>query len=147
MALTTTAWTACDAVISLDNGAGNLIDISGSSNSVDIDLKNDIGEFKNFGTKWRGRIACGKDATIKLKITASKATAEAMKTSLAWFFSDTNTSRSIRIQTPDATTGSDQFDAEVVLESLSIPLAADDAKPVMCELNLLPNGAVNYTPL
>jgi len=146
MALTTTAWNACDAVVQLDNSSGNLIDISGSSNSVEIDFKNDIGDYKVFGTKWKGRLACGKDATIKIKIVASKSAAEAMKASLDWFFNTSN-SRSIRIQAPDATSGSDQYDAEVVLESFSIPMPADNASPVMCELNLLPNGAVNYTSL
>lgn len=146
MSLTTTAWNGCDCVINLDNASGVLTDISGSSNSAEIDFSNDIGEYKNFGTKWKGRIPCGKDASIKLKIVASKAAAEAMRIALDWFFT-TNGQKTIQIDAPDSTTGSDRFVAEVVLEDFSIPLAADEASPVMCELSLLPNGAVTWTQL
>jgi len=146
MTQTVTAWNACDAVIKIDNLSGVLTDYSGSSNEVSIDFNNDIGAYKTFGTKWKGRIPCGKDAKIKIKIVASKDTAEALKNTLDWFFNTSN-SRSFQVDAPDSTTGSDRLSAEVVLESFSIPLPADSADPVMCEINLLPNGAVTWATI
>lgn len=146
MPLTTTHWNACDAVIKIDNASNTLIDISGSSNSAELEFNNDIGEFKTFGSKWKGRIQCGKDATLKLSIVASKDAAEAMRIALDWFF-NTNGAKTVQIDAPDSTTGSDRISGEFVLESFSIPLTADEATPVMCELNLLPNGAVSWTQL
>jgi len=84
--MTTTAWTGCDVGVWLDNQAGALADIGGSSNSVEIDLKQEIGDYRAFGTPWKGRIQCGRDASIKLKIMATKAQAEAMRIALDWFF-------------------------------------------------------------
>lgn len=146
MSQSTTVWNGCDVVLKLDNSSNVLTDISGSSNDVSIDFSQDIGDYKTFASKWKGRIPCGKDAKIKLKIVASKDTAEALKNILDWYFT-TGGSKSIQIDAPDSTTGSDRFTGEVVLESFSIPLTADDASPVMAEVNLLPNGALSWATI
>lgn len=146
MALTSTMFNACDAIISLDNSAGSLVDISGSSNNVEFDFNNEIGEFKSFGSKWKARIQCGKDASISLRIVGSKDTAEAMKNALDWFFT-TNGLKTLRVDYPDSSSGSERLQCEVVLESMNMPLPADDANPVMIDIALLPSGAVDRTIL
>lgn len=146
MPLTTTAFTACDSVVRLDNSSNSLIDISGSSNSVEFDFSNDIGEFKTFGSKWKGRLQCGKDAKIKVKIVMTKDIAEAARNVLDWFFT-TGGLKTFQVDCPDSSAGSDRYQCETVLDSFNIPMPADDAKPVMAEINLLPSGAVTWTQL
>lgn len=146
MAQTTTAVNACDAVIELDGTGGTLVDISGSSNSVEIEFDNDIGEYKTFASDWKGRIDCGKDAKIKLKIVYTTATAEAMRILLDWYF-NTGGAKTFRVAVPSSGAGSDRFTCEVRLESFPIPMPSDEPNPIMVELSLLPDGAVTWTQL
>ena len=146
MAQTTTAVNGCDAVVQLDGTTGLLVDISGSSNSVDIDFDNDIGDFKTFGTKWKGRLACGKDATIKLKIVYTTTTAEAMRILLDWFFV-TNGRKTVQIDIPSSGAGGDRYSGEVVLSKFSVPAPSDEPKPILVEMELLPDGAIAWTQL
>jgi len=88
MADTTTAYTACDVPVYLDDAGGTLRDISGSSNKLETTFENKIGEFRVMGgSQWMQRIQCGKDATIKLTGIASTATNEIRDILSAWFFS------------------------------------------------------------
>lgn len=146
MAQTTTAVNGCDAVVQLDGTGGTLVDISGSTNSVEIEFDQDIGEFKTFASKWKGRIACGKDAKIKLKAVYTTAAAEAMRILLDWFF-NAGGHKTVQIDIPSSATGGDRFSGEVVLESLPIASPADDANPIFVEASLLPDGAIAWTQL
>lgn len=62
MPATGTAINGCDAVIRMRDSAGAYRNVSGSSNNFTLDLQNEIGEFKPFGTDWKVRLTCGKDA-------------------------------------------------------------------------------------
>lgn len=146
MAMTTTAVNACDAIIMLDGTTGILVDISGTTNSVEIQFDNDVGEYKTFGSKWKGRLPCGKDASFKIKIVYSTATAEAMRILLNWYFV-TFGLKTIQIDIPSSSAGGDRYGAEVVLETFSVPGPADEPKPIMVEMTLLPDGAVTWTQL
>lgn len=146
MAASTTIFNGCDCVILLDNSSGTPVDISGSSNNVEYDFQNEVGEFKPFGTDWKSRITCGKDATIKLRIVASTAAAEAMRNVLDWFF-NTDGQKTLTVDFPSSASGGVRLSGECVLESFNIPLAADDANPVMIDVNLLPSGAITPTYL
>ena len=77
MAETTTALNACDVSVWLDNAAGTLKDISGSSNSMTLNFTKNNGSLQVFGTKWQIRLSCGKDATFTLIAVYSSATDEA----------------------------------------------------------------------
>jgi hypothetical protein len=142
MVTTTTAFTACDAVIELDNGAGTLTDISGSSNSVDVNFDNQIGEFRVFGTQWMSRVQCGKDATISIKGIATTATDEIRDIIENWFFTDSNTSRTFNLSMPGNSVGDILYACEVVLSSWKFSGDSSSADPVMYDIELLPNGAV-----
>lgn len=139
--MTDTAVNACDVVVRLDDAGGNLVDISGESNNASIDFSREIGEFKSFGSQWKTRLACGKDASISLDVVYSQDTAEASKLIEAWFH-DTDGKRTLQIDIPDSSPGGVRYEAEVVMESYSIPLAADDANPIMLSCSLLPDGEV-----
>ena len=65
MADTTTAFTACDVVVELDDASGTLRDISGSTSKVEANFDNNIGEFRTLGgSQWKNRIQCGKDVSL-----------------------------------------------------------------------------------
>jgi len=51
MALTTTAINACDVAIWLDDDSAAPQDISGSSNEIDLNFDNKIGEVFAFGSQ------------------------------------------------------------------------------------------------
>lgn len=140
---TTTVANGCDAIIELDDLTGNLRDISGESNSFEIQFKNDVGDFKTFASKWRGRLTCGKDATIKLKGLWSRGANELRQMIMDWYFVSGG-KKTLRVSSPDGAAGSDQFTMETVLSDFNIPMPSDDAKPIMFEINLLPDGVVNY---
>lgn len=145
MPATTTAVNACGVKIELDNAAGVLTDISGSSNEATIDFKIDLGEFKVFGDAWRRRLACGKDASISLRVIYTTAADEGLDLVRDWFFSsDYKTARTCRISIPDGTNGSDSYTCEVLLESFNIPTKSDEAAPIMVAVELKPTGEVTY---
>lgn len=146
MAMTTTAVNGCDAIIMLDNAAGTPVDISGSSNSVEIQFDNDMGEYKTFGSKWKARLECGKDASFKLKIVYTTAAAEAMRNLLNWYFI-TFGGKTLTVDIPSSGAGGDRYSAEVKLETFSIPAPSDEPKPILVEMTLLPDGAVAWTQL
>lgn len=141
MAQTTSAVNACDAVVKLDNEDGVLADISGSSNEVSMDFNNDLGEFKSFGTRWRGRLECGSDASIKLNIIYSQNDAEALTKLREWFFVDRG-QKTLVVEIPDSSVGGDRYTMEVFLEKMSVPVKADEAAPIMVSCDLKPTGTV-----
>lgn len=144
MAQTTSAVNACDAVVSLDNGDGIPYDISGSSNEVSMDFNNDLGEYKTFGTRWRGRLECGSDAAIKLGIIYSQTDSEGFTILREWFFNERG-SRTLTVDIPDSNVGGDRYTMEVFLEKMSVPATADEAGPIMVSCDLKPTGTVSVS--
>lgn len=141
MAQTTTAFNACDAVIELDNLAGTLTDISGSTNSVTLEFTNDLGEYKTFGNRWRGRLECGSDATFTVNIVSSTAAGEAWDILQSWYWGARG-ARSFRVSIPDDAVGSWEYDAEVLIETYSQELPSDDGNPVITSVTLRPTGTI-----
>ncbi len=76
MAQTSTAKNACAAAIWVDNTSGVLTDISGSATSVELGPSVEVGEFRTFASRWKGRIPCGQDLTATLNIVYSTAADE-----------------------------------------------------------------------
>jgi hypothetical protein len=147
MADTTTAFTACDVVAELDDASGVLRDISGSTNKLEADFKNNIGEFRTLGgSQWKNRIQCGKDASVKLIGIASTAVNEIRDIILNWFFNGSGL-RTFRWSEPAATSGAKRFSGEFVLDSYKFSHDSADANPVMYEISLLPSGAISMTNL
>ena len=140
MTQTTTYINACDASIWLDNAAGTLKDISGSSNTIQAEFTQVIGELSTFQQKWPVRLSCRKDATFTLGVVYSTATDEGMDVLKNWYFAATPGLRTLTFYIPDKNVGSDKYSGEVVLESLSIPSTADEASPIPVTAVLRPSG-------
>lgn len=134
---TTNVINACGAKIELDNGAGVLTNISGTGNEANIDVDQELGEYKVFGNAWKYRIACARDGSIELSIFYSTGTAEGVGLLKDWYFNSPNTARTIQI-----TIGTDVYSSEMMLEKLTIPLKADEAKPVTAKASLKTHGAI-----
>lgn len=142
---TTDAINGCNVVLELDNTSGVLTDFSGSSNSVELSFDREIGEFKSFASLWKGRIPCGKDATIKIKVIMSQNTGELSYNLLDWWENQPSARKTFRATMPDGSSGSDRFTGEVVLKSMPIVAAADDADPIMIDAELMPDGAITWS--
>lgn len=141
---TSTAFNFCNATVRLQDENGLDVDVSGSSNEVNIDFDNDLGDFKPFGERWKGRLECGSDASIKLKILTTTGANEAYYIWKRWFFGNRGPRR-IKIYFPDANTGSDIYQADVKLASANgLGGAADEAKPGMITLDLKPHFGVAH---
>lgn len=145
MAQTTTHVNACDVSIWLDNAAGTLKDISGSSNKVSMSFTREIGELRTFQTKWPVRLGCGKDAEFTLTAVYSTATNEAMSILKAWYFADDPGLRSFHVYIPDKNVGSDHYYGEVTIGPLSWDADPTEPGPIAVEAKLLPSGAFTWT--
>lgn len=145
MAATTTAVNACDAGVWLDDDAGVPKDIGGSSNQVTLDFSNELGEFRVFASKWPRRLECGKDARFRLRLVYTTATDEAVDLLKTWYFATTPGNRTLTVYIPDKNVGSDRYQAEVKIDTFTVPVDRGDAGPIMIDLNLLPDGDVTHS--
>jgi len=138
----TTLITACEAHIRLDNDAGIPIDISGSSNAVEIGLAQDISAFY---TMYRGRMplrnSAREDGSVRMQAVYSVTANESIDLLTDWYFNHPNTRRTLSVYLPDYTISSDVYSGEVLLESLSIPAVADDPNAIPVQATFLPSGA------
>lgn len=145
MAQTTTDINACDAGVWLDNAAGTLTDISGSSNQVNITLTLTSGMTRTFASKWPRRKVCPKDAKVALQIVYSTAADEGADLLKDWFFASDPGARTLKIYLPDKNVGSDVFSGEFVIDGdISIPVTAGSADPIVISVTLAVSGECSY---
>jgi len=128
---------ACGAKIELDNAAGVLTDISGSGNEANIDVDQDLGEYKVFGDAYKYRIACARDGSIELTLFYSTGAAEGLGLLKDWYFNSPNIARTLKISV-----GTDAYGGEMMIEKLTIPLKSDEAKPIAVKASLKAHGAI-----
>ncbi len=145
MAQTTTHVNACDASLWLDNVAGTLTDISGSSNSVTMNFTREVGELRTFQVKWPVRLGCGKDAEFTLRAVYTTAADEACDIIRDWFFANDPGSRSFHVYIPDKNVGSDHYYGEVTISSFQFSADPTEPGPIAVEAVLLPDGAFSMT--
>jgi len=142
MAQTTTAITANDVAIYLDDDGGTPVDISGSSNEIGINLDNDLLYSPSFGGEWINRYDAGKDAGFKISVVYSTANDEAVDILNTWYFTTQPGDRTLSIYIPDDNPGSNLYQAEVKIGNLSMNLGSGDASPVLVTASFRPNGSV-----
>lgn len=147
MTVTTTAVVATNCVIKLDNASGSPTDISGSSNRVELSLEHGVGEFRPFSTQWKSRVVVGKDVGVTLNVIYSTTADEALDILKDWFFGGDDSARTLTIQVPDGSPGSDQYEGEFVLMSAPIGLDSEADEVVMVSAELRSHGEVTLTPV
>lgn len=144
MPQTVTAVNACDVSVWLDDDAGVPKNISGSSNTVSMEFTNQLGNVRNFGTRWQIRLECGKDATVNLTAVYSTAADEAWDIIKNWFFNFPG-KRTLKIYIPDKNVGSDVYTGEFRLASAPVTVEAGTAEPITVSCQLMPDGPVTLT--
>lgn len=145
MPLTTTPVNACDVEIWLDNLAGTAMNISGSANTCNITLSQNIEVLRSFGSRWPARMQCGRDAEIALTIIYSETTDEGMDILKNWYFAAVPGNRTVTIYIPDKNVGADRFQFEAVLSELSWNMEAGEAGPIAVNATLAPNGEFTHS--
>lgn len=141
---TSTAINACDATVELEDEFGDMVDISGASNEISMEFSRALADFRTFGSSWRKRMACGRDAAFGLKFVYSQDSAEAKRMIQKWFFQYPNAQRELRVYLPNKTDGADTYIAKVLIENFSFTPSADEAGPIMASSDMKPNGAVDW---
>lgn len=145
MAISNTPVSAIDCVVKLDDALGNLVDISGSSNSVEISFEDGVAEWRPFGTRWKRRIMVGKDGSFSLDFAYTTTDNEAKDLLTEWQLTDAPVARTIEVYIPDDSPGSDLYTAEVVLSDLQFSADASADEIIMGSATLLPDLAVTKT--
>ena len=145
MAQTSTAINACDVSFWLDNASAALKDLSGSSNSIQVNFDHDVKPFRTFQSQWPKRLECGKDASITLNVVYSSTSDEGWSVLKNWFFAAAPGARTFNLYIPTKNVGADFFYGEVRIKSLSFTLSPDEAGPVMVQAVLEPDGAITLS--
>ena len=140
MAQTTAAENACDIALSVDNASGTLVNISGSSNTASFTITTNTAEVFTFDGDWGIKKACKSTVTLSITVVYSVTETEGLNILMDWKFNSPTTSRTARIDIPDATVGSDRYEGEFVLESMDVPLDASDAGVILVSASLSNDG-------
>ncbi|NIP86509.1 MAG: hypothetical protein GTO03_13460 [Planctomycetales bacterium] len=136
-------------VISLDNAGGTLTDISGSSNAVSLTFSNEVGTYRRAGSDAPTRYLEAQDLSISLSVVYSTASGEGLALLRAWAAGSIGggDARTIRIDVPDSTSGSDRYQVEVLPGNLEIPLASNEGGPVLVTAALESTGAYTVSTI
>ena len=141
MTQTTTAVSACGAVIEVDNTGGTPVNVSGAANKAELSLNRQIGSAFTFEGSSPVRVECKKDGTLKLTILYTTANDEGFDILADWY--DSGGSRTVGIWPSGVNTGHRYFTGEYLVQDMNIPLDVSSPDPVMVTATLLPDGAIN----
>ena len=149
MAQTTTHANACDVALFVDDDNGALTNISGSANNVSMELTRTLGSLVTFEGNWSIVTACKRSGTITIGAVYSTASGEARELLEGWFFGDDGgtDSRTVQINVPDNSVGSRRYQAECVIESMSLPIDASTADPIALTFQLRTDGTVTRSAI
>lgn len=139
MAQTTDSVNACNVVLMVDDADGTLQDVSGSTNQASMDFSRAVAETFTFEGDWAIKKSCKKSVGLSIQALYTLNDAEASNILEDWFF-NSNASRTVQIDVPNADGGSFRYSGEMTLESLSIPLSADDAGVILVSATLSNDG-------
>jgi len=143
MAQTTTAVNACDVVVSIDDDGGTLTDVSGSTNEVAISFEINMGEANTFDGNYPLRLVCGKTASMSLTALYTTTGDEAWDLIKGWLHVYDGDSRTVRVDCPDSTTGSDRYEGEWTLVSYDHTFSSGEGGPIMVSAELVNDGTIN----
>jgi len=122
------------------------VDLSGSSNSVTINLEMIIGEASVFNDPWPQRVMTGKNLTIDLAAWFSTANNEAQDYFSDWYNeSFPIATRSITFYLPQKSVGARKISGDFVFNGMSITAKAADTAPVAITTQLQNAGPVTVS--
>lgn len=150
MAATTTQINSDRCVVNLDNASATYTDISGTVSKISIEPSRDSKETWVVGDD-DAIVTVGKSThKFTFESVYSSSTAEEKALLLAWFYSSTDSvtrgSRSLRVDIPDSSSGSDRWSCEVKLaKPPQIEIDASKPEPLILKYELSSDGPVSYT--
>ncbi len=144
MTQSTTVVNGCDIVIQIDEEAGTLLDISGSSNELAMVFALNSELWRSFGSRYPGRLNCGKDMTGTLKIVYSPTVSEARELVEEWYHTSNGAARSFQFDLPDSSVGSLRYSGEIIMDGgYNIEnIVAGEAKPIEITFNFAASGEI-----
>ena len=138
-----------DVVVSLDDTGGSLSDISGYIKSVAFDIEAKIGRFSTLGSRFDESTEGTSMAKGTLTAYSSVEAAGAHYLITHWLVNNTTNKaglKSLRIQDPDASTGSFQWDMEIRPASYNeVVKEAGEGNPGEHQLAFECDGAPTWT--
>lgn len=150
MTVTTTQINSDRCVVNLDNASATYTDISGTVTKISIEPSRDSKETYVVGDD-DAIVTVGKSThKFTLESIFSSATAEEKALLMAWFYSATDSvkrgSRSLRVDIPDSSSGSDRWSCEVKLaKPPQIEIDASKPEPLILKYELASDGPVSWT--
>jgi len=148
MAQTTTHINSKDCIPYVDNASGTITDISGSSSTVSITVETETGEANTFTGSFPLSFVGKNKMTVDLTLVYTTATGEAMDILKQWKFgSSYDSARSIQIDIPDSTSGSDRYSGEVKLANLSINADASTVGAMEVTAQFVNDGTISWTAI
>lgn len=130
----------------MEDESGNLIDISGSTNRYDMGREYKIGEFYVFGQKDIRRIQGKRDSTVAFSAVFTTAYGEAKNMLKRWDQQGGGRRRFVGYL-PTQQPGADKFSGYFLPKTLKINAEAEDPKPSMVDMELVPDGAMEWDTL
>jgi hypothetical protein len=147
MTQTTTAVNACDVILRIDNAAGVLQNISGSSNQCSMDISRNVAETYTFDGDWALKKSCKGAVSVSIQVVYSTTADEGRDLLEDWIFDSPTDSRTVQINVPDSSAGSVRYQGDFVIESYGVPLSAEDAGVIICSASLSNDGAFSRTTI
>lgn len=144
MTTSTTMLYGTDCVIEAEVGTV-MTDISGSSNTANVNLEMIIGEAAVFNDKWPQRVMTAKNATVDLTCWYSSADNEAADILLDWFNEASPLPKHFDIYIPSKTAGAKVISADWVFKGPNLGIKTAETQPIPITTQLLNAGAVTVT--
>ncbi len=145
MTTSTTMLYGTDCVIEAELGT-TTVDLSGSSNTANVNLDMIIGEAAVFNDKWPQRVMTAKNATVDLACWYSSAANEAADYFQDWYNEAAPATKTISIYIPSKTAGATKISAKWVFNGLKLGVKTAETQPIPVTVQLLNAGAVTVAP-
>ena len=144
MAKTSTPVYKQQAVTSIDNASGTLTDITSTNSTITVALQRQSSETYVFGDDTAIQGIGKSTGTVSGTIVYSTNATEARAMYNQWYFSAEGTARTVTVDVPDSSTGSDRYSGELVLNSFT-PVDGDAGSGELMMMQVEMKGPISWT--
>lgn len=144
MTSSTTMLYGTDIVIEAELGT-TTTDLSGSSNTANINMEIIIGEASVFNDKWPQRVMTAKNCTVDMAAWYSTAANEALDYFKDWWAETSPAPRAFTFYIPSKTHGSDKITGDFVFSGINMGIKTAETQPIPIQTQLRNSGAVTWT--
>lgn len=134
------------AVVQLDNSSGTLTALTSGTVGATIEVTQNTGKYFTLDSDWQKALDGGKTWRVTLRFVADTSGTSAYSYLRDWMLpaSGRSGARTIQIDFPDSTNGSQRYSGEVVIDSLTDLGSAEagSGDPVMVTAQLTGSGVL-----